>query len=72
MYIGFNRNQDDKTLYISAKIEAVKHLQVVFLRTAEQRLSVILSPTSNQIVENYGLFFRHLKWCVAEWLESIF
>ena len=42
--------------YISAKIEAVKHLHVVFLRTAEQRLSVILSPTSNQIVENYVNF----------------
>ena len=36
MYIHFNHNVDEKS-DISAKIEAGKHLHVVFLLTAEQR-----------------------------------
>ena len=36
IYIRFNQNMDNKS-YISAKIEAVKHLHTVFLLLAEQR-----------------------------------
>ena len=36
IYIRFNQNLDDIS-YIIAKIDAVKHLQAVFLLTAEKR-----------------------------------
>ena len=36
IYIRFNQNIDERS-NISAKIEAEKHLQAVFLLTAEQR-----------------------------------
>ena len=36
IYIRFNRNLDEKS-YISAEIEAVKHLYAVFLLTAKER-----------------------------------
>ena len=48
IYIHFNQNVEEKS-DISAKIEAGKHLQAVFLLAAE-------SSMSNQIVESHGLF----------------
>ena len=36
IYMHFNQNVDEKS-YVSAKIEAGKHLHAVFLLTAEQR-----------------------------------
>ena len=55
MYINFNQDLDKNSL-ISIKTEAVKHLHAVILLTGEQRQYVMVSPTSNLIVENRGLF----------------
>ena len=58
IYIRFNQNLDEKS-YISAKIEAVKHLFVVFLLTAELlrcpirllwAMSILTSMTSRDVV----------------------
>ena len=46
---------------ITAKIEAEKELHADFLVKADQCHWLMTSPTSNQIVENYGLFWRHLQ-----------
>ena len=70
IYIHFNQNVDEK-YDISAKIEAGKHLHVVFLLTVEQRQWRHDVAKSNQIVESHGLFWRHLKSCDIAWLIVI-
>ena len=48
----------DEQFGITAKIEAEKELYADFLLSV---IDVMTSPTSNQIVENQGLFWRHLQ-----------
>ena len=46
----------DEQFGITAKIEAEKELHANFLLKADQRHGLMTSPTSDQIVENHGLF----------------
>ena len=57
---------------ITAKIEAEKELHADFLVKADQRHWLMTSPTSNHIVENYGLFWRHLQLVFKVILSSNF
>ena len=53
----------DEQFGITAKIEAEKKLHADFLLKADQRhwRHDIADVTSNQIVENHGLFWRHVQ-----------
>ena len=51
----------DEQFGITAKIEAEKELHADFYLKRISVFDAMMSPTSDQIVESHGLFWRHLQ-----------
>ena len=70
IFLRFTLGRVEEKSDISAKIEVGKHLFNTSSFSANNS-DVMMSPTSNQIVESHGLFWRHLKSCAFAWLNVI-
>ena len=56
IYISFNQNLDGK-IFLSAKIKSVKNLYAVFFCLQRKSVkNVMMSPTSNHIVDSHDHF----------------